>query len=171
MAVVYLLSYSKKLLLVMTVLISLLFSHLTYQQRQHWRTTESLFQRVVDLKPNHSVALSQLGELAKKSGSHVEAKDLFQRALESNDQNSIANLHLGDYALEAKDYAQAYKHYVITAKLKKTDWLFEGLAKLAWNLGKKEEARGYLGQAYSLAQSPQMKEKLDRLKSDFSAGQ
>lgn len=167
----YFLSKLPKVMFVVTSLIIILFSQLTWEQRQHWRTTETLFQRVVSIKPTHSEALAQLGDLEKREGNTEAAKKLLNRSLQSYPENPIAHLHLGDLALREQRYKDAYEHFLIAVPLRKNEaWLHETLAKLAWNLGDKEAAKEHLRQAFHYVSSPEKQKQLDQIKADFEAG-
>ncbi len=151
-----------------TSLIVFLFSQLTWEQRQHWKTTETLFQRVVSIQPAHSEALAQLGDLEKRKGNTKAAKKLLNRSLQSYRENPIAHLHLGDFALREQRYQKAYEHFLIAVPMRQNeDWLHETLAKLAWNLGDKEAAKEHLKQAFLHASSPEKKQQLNQIKVDF----
>lgn len=153
-----------KLLISFTFITIVTFSHLTWLQRQHWRSTEALFKRVVSLKPKHPEALAQLAILEKQKGNHTKAKEMFKKSFEKNSENPIAHLHLGIYSIEDDNRQKAYEHFsAIVAFRGRELWLHENLAKLAWELDQKTTATKHLQDALQLANTKTEKARITQL--------
>ena len=163
-ALLYALVKFPKLLIGFTFITILTFSHLTWLQRQHWRSTETLFKRVTSLNPTHSEALSQLAILEKQKGNNTKAKEMFKRSLESSPENPIAHLHLGIYAIEDNQLHKAYEHFSAMLVHRGHElWLHENLAKLAWELGEQEALIEHLKNASQLAKIKEDQERITQL--------
>lgn len=164
----YLPAKKSKLLLLTSAVLLIPLTLLTKHQRTHWKSTEALFQRVISIEPGHAYALAQLGDLEKRKGNKEQATVFFQKALNANSESPIAHLALGDYALVENRHLDAYNHFLkVKAVRSKEDWLHETLAKLAWNLGEKEDAREHLEEALLYASSEQKKVELNQVRADF----
>jgi len=97
---------------------------------------ERTYVRLLKLSPNFSVALHNLGDLARRRGDFEQALTYFNRALENEPDYLLARLHLGD-ALKSQDRLQeAYRIYEKVLELE---------PKTA------QEANGYIDALYKLA--------------------
>lgn len=148
---VFTLSRIKRELLYFCLPVVLWFCFLSYEQRQVWATTRSVFENTLRHKPNHSYALAQVGTLERMEGNNEEAKLYLNKAIQFNSQSPVANIHLGDIAIEEKKLKKAYQHYQIVKNIwSKNAVVYETLTKLAWELGEKGKAREHLSNALAL---------------------
>lgn len=141
-----------------TFIVIVFFSYLTKEQRQHWRSTEALFQRVISLEPKHPEMLAQLAIFEKQKGNHAKAKSMFLQSFEKNPVNPIAHLHMGLYAIDENELDKAYAHFTAMQSIRSNDiWLHENLAKIAWELGMQDEVNKHLKDALILAITEEQK--------------
>lgn len=142
----------------------------TKAQRPHWKNTKTVFTRVIDIEPNHSFALAQLGSIELIEGNNILAKSYLLKSLKINPNNPIANWRLGDIAIKDKDYSTAYTHYLNLSELwGKEAWIHQTLAKLAANLNLNEEAILHASRAIQHSENETQHSELEKLLTDLKS--
>jgi tetratricopeptide (TPR) repeat protein len=97
---------------------------------------ERTYLRLLELSPDFSIALHNLGDLARRRGDFEQALTYFNRALENEPDYLLARLHAGD-SLKAQDRLQeAYRSYEKVLELEPSN---------------AQEANGYIDALYKLA--------------------
>ena len=154
--------------LAVAIILTVVLSSLTKVQRKHWVSTRALFERVLEIRPQHSYALGKIGTLERIDGRLESAKDYYHASLAQDSGSPDAHKNLAEMALEEKNYKLAHHHYAQLAKRWQRDvWLYERLAKLAFNLGEVESALGYLEKASKVARTSEEVSNLRQLRAEM----
>ena len=72
---------------------------------------QKLYNQVLNIEPNHSAALNNLGVTFKKLGEYQKAKDCYEKAIEIKPNYIDAHYNLGNVFKELKDYQKAKDCY------------------------------------------------------------
>lgn len=162
------LSFLKRGQWIVGVLLVLFLSGLTRRQRGHWVNTRAVFERVVDLKPEHSYGLAKIGTLERIEGRFDSARSYYNASLKIDSRSPDARKNLAEMALENEDYEGAYAHYLVLAETwGREAWLHERVAKLASNLGHREEALKHVKEALRWASGEQELASLRKLEEEL----
>lgn len=90
---------------------SLLDLALAYGSVSRLDEAEKTYARLLELSPNHPIALHNLGNNAYKRGETGEAIELYRRAIAAKPDYLLAYAHLGDALRQAERYKEAYRTY------------------------------------------------------------
>ena len=101
------------------VLIILVF--LTWMQTQVWHDTRSLWNHVIAVAPESSVAYYNLGRIAENEGQLAEGLELYRRALRNNPLNADAHYNLARLLAKQGEQSEAIAHYRDVLKIRPND--------------------------------------------------
>ncbi len=107
----------KKVVLLPTLAVLILFAALTWQQSQVWQSPKTLWVQANRVSPESSFALNNLGNLALQEGKVDRAREYYQQAAQLNPLNPTSHYNLGMLAEQRRDLQAALTHYRMFAKL------------------------------------------------------
>jgi len=90
---------------------SLLDLALAYNNASRLAEAEQVYQRILELSPDHHIALHNLGNLAVKRGNHEGALEFYTRAVTAKPDYLMAYAHLADALKELSRFEEAYQNY------------------------------------------------------------
>lgn len=106
-----------KWLLVPVLLVLTLFAGRTWQQNQVWFSPQTLWEQAIQVSPESSFALNNMGNLSLLDGDVAAATNYYQRSVEVNPLNPTAHYNLGMLAERRHDLPTAMIHYRAFARL------------------------------------------------------
>ncbi len=156
--------------LAVAIILAVTLGSFTKEQRKHWVDTRSLFERVLEIRPQHSYALGKIGTLERIDGRLDSAKDYYHASLAQDSGSPDAHKNLAEMALEEKNYKLAHHHYAqLLQRWRREVWLYERLAKLAFNLGNSKQALSYLERGLQVARTSEEASRLGQLQAEMQA--
>jgi tetratricopeptide (TPR) repeat protein len=84
---------------------------LAYSHATRSADAERTYKRLLEIAPNHHIALHNLGNLAVKQGDYEGALELYIRAITVKPDYLMAYSHLADALKGLSRFKEAYKHY------------------------------------------------------------
>jgi tetratricopeptide (TPR) repeat protein len=112
-----------------------LLSGLAYQTHhalRHWRNSESLYRRALQVTDNNWVIHTNLGVLLKARGEHVEADEHFIRAVDINPASADTHYHVAETHVRAGRFREAIA--ALDAAIAINPDMVPALNDLAWIL-------------------------------------
>jgi tetratricopeptide (TPR) repeat protein len=100
-----------KILEALTIGLIIVFIIQTYLQARTWRTSATMYQRVLDLYPDSAMAANNLGNEIAESGDLDTARTYFERALALKPDMISARVNLGNYFRERGQFDEALAEY------------------------------------------------------------
>ena len=76
-------------------------------QNNDLQDAQNYYQQVLELDPNHSETLNNLGVIFLGWGENQKAKDCFEKAIKINSNYAEANYNLGNIFNNLKEYQKA----------------------------------------------------------------
>ncbi len=125
-----------------------LWALLTASQTRHWRNTETLFRRALQVTEGNHVAHANLGAYLLRQGRTEEALEHLHHAIALRPHDPLARLNLGVAAANRGRWQEAATHYraLLAANPKHVSANFN-LALVLLELGQPEAARHHLNVA------------------------
>lgn len=102
-------------------LVLILFTFLTWKQAQVWRDTRALWNHVIAVAPQSSVAYYNLGRIVENEGQLAEGLELYRRALSNNPLNADAHYNLARLLAKQGEQSEAIAHYRAALKIRPKD--------------------------------------------------
>lgn len=90
---------------------SLLDLALAYSSVSRLDEAETTYAKLLELSPNHAIALHNLGNIAAKRGQTDKSIEFYQKAILAEPAYLLAYAHLGDAYRQAERYQDAYRAY------------------------------------------------------------
>lgn len=84
---------------------------LAYGSGTRWDDSEATYRRILEISPNHPVALHNLGNTEWKRGNTDQAIHYYVLAIKAKPDYLLAYAHLGDALTQAERYREAYRAY------------------------------------------------------------
>ncbi len=103
------------------ILITILFSILTYQRNATWATKESIYLDIIQKSPKVKRNYNNLGSYYYETNQLNKAETYYQKSLEIDPQYTIAYISLGEIALKKSNYQQAIKLFNTALKIATKD--------------------------------------------------
>ncbi len=100
-----------------TLVVLSLFAGLTWQQNQVWFSPKTLWEQAVEVSPESSFALNNMGNISLQVGEINAAAEYYQRSVKVNPLNPTAHYNLGFLAEKRRDLQTALLHYRAFARL------------------------------------------------------
>lgn len=116
-----------------------------FVQTSFWRTSQTLFERVLAVDPDNYLALNQLGDLALARGEVAEAEKLFEASLAADPSFPIARTNSGRILLGRNDFDAALADFRLASEL--------GDPLAAFEAARIEGARGRIDAAVELCRT------------------
>ena len=117
-------------------LVMMIFAFLTWKQTEVWRDTRSLWNHVIAVAPQSSVAYYNLARIVENEGKLAKGVELYRQALSNNPLNADAHYNLARLLTKQGEQNEAIAHYRETLKIRPND------AEAHNNLGLLLAARG-----------------------------
>ena len=99
---------------------SLLDLAIAYRSASRLHDSEATYMRMLELSPDHPIALHNLGSLAFKQGDTDKAIAWFRKAIEVKPDYLLAHAHLADMLRHAERNEEAYRQYEKVLELEPT---------------------------------------------------
>jgi tetratricopeptide (TPR) repeat protein len=90
---------------------SLLDLALAYGAGPRWADSEAVYKRILEIAPNHPIALHNLGNTEWRRGETDRAIEYYKAAIQAKPDYLLAWSHLGDAFRQAERYKEAYRSY------------------------------------------------------------
>jgi tetratricopeptide (TPR) repeat protein len=89
------------------------------------------WEKTVEIAPNYSPALNQLGNFHHMSGSLIKARDYYQRSVQAYHKNAEAHYNLAFTLEKLHESEEAYRHYEIFLEVASAEYefLFQGVKR------------------------------------------
>jgi Flp pilus assembly protein TadD len=110
-----------------------------FVQTSYWRTSRTLFERVLAVDPDNYMALNQLGALAMASGDMEEAERLFEASLAVDPSFPVARTNRGRILLRRNQTDEALAEFRLASELGDPLAAFEA-ARIEGSRGRIDEA-------------------------------
>jgi len=135
------LDFTKKKVKIISIIILIIFSVLTWQHSQKFSNRLTFWQTAVNNSPHSPLAERNLGAMYYLDGELDQAVVYYNRALELNPNEAMVHNNIGLIYMEKKLYKQAEEEYKKELSLYPTyDKALFNLGLLYYNTGRKEEA-------------------------------
>ena len=135
------LDFTKKKVKIISVIILIIFSILTWQHSQKFSNRLIFWQTAVNDSPDSPLAERNLGAMYYLDGQLDQAVVYYKRALDLNPNEAMVHNNIGLVYMEKKLYNQAEEEYKKELSLYPTyDKALFNLGLLYYNTGRKEEA-------------------------------
>jgi tetratricopeptide (TPR) repeat protein len=105
----------------MPVVILFILGFLTWKQTGVWRDSRTLWEYVLVIGPNSSIAHDALGKMAEAEGNSGQALTLYRRAVAINPGNAGANFNLARLLARYGQLHDAVSHYRATLRIDPDD--------------------------------------------------
>lgn len=102
---------NRQILVAVPLLVTVAFCGLTWRQNSVWRSPETLWSHAVEVSPDSSFALNNMGNIHLLRGETGAASAYYERAVEANPINATAHYNLGMIYEQAGDLETALSHY------------------------------------------------------------
>jgi tetratricopeptide (TPR) repeat protein len=96
---------------------SLLDLALGYSSVSRLDEAEATYARLLQLSPNHAIALHNLGNIAYQRGETDTSIELYKKAIAAEPGYLLAHAHLGNAYRQAERYQDAYRAYEVVLEL------------------------------------------------------
>ena len=94
-----------------------LFAGLTWLQNQVWYSPKTLWEHAIEISPESSFVLNNMGNLSLQDGDVVGVAKYYQRSSEVNPLNSTSHYNLGWLSERRRNMQAAMVHYRAFARL------------------------------------------------------
>ena len=102
-------------------LVLIIFALMTWKQTQVWRDTRSLWNHVIAVAPQSSVAYYNLGRIVENEGQFPEGLEYYRRALSYNPLYADAHYNLARLLAKHGEQSEAIAHYRDALKIRPND--------------------------------------------------
>lgn len=106
-----------KVVILPALVLLLCLATLTWQQNRVWMSPETLWEKALQVSPESSFALNNMGNLALQENRVGEAEKYYRRSVQVNPLNPTAHYNLGWLAERRRNLPQALEHYRAFARL------------------------------------------------------
>ncbi len=103
--------HQKKIIGSATIILILSLTMGTWLQTRYWRNTLSLFERVIEISPNYTLAYYNMGVALRREGRRIEAFQYFSRAVAMSPDFAEANFFMGLFLSEMNQTTEAMAYY------------------------------------------------------------
>jgi tetratricopeptide (TPR) repeat protein len=90
---------------------SLLDLALVYGSGSRWAESDATYRRLLEMTPDHPIALHNLGNTAWRRGDTQTAIEYYAKAIKAKPDYLLAYSHLGDALSQAERYKESYRAY------------------------------------------------------------